>query len=88
MSAIIGMILDQLLPYVYVAGAALVAGILYWVRRSGAKAEVAKQDKRDKKATEERLEMHREANATEIAARDLTDEQAKREALSWSKRQP
>jgi hypothetical protein len=34
---------------------------------------------------EERLEMHREATDQERRARDLTDEEARKEAAQWSK---
>lgn len=36
-------------------------------------------------AAEERLEMHREATDVERKARDLTDEEARKEARTWSR---
>jgi hypothetical protein len=66
-----------------------VLGLLGWgiaQRRSGARNERARQAQRDVKAAAERHEMDREATDIERKVRDLSDEQAKAEALRWKKR--
>lgn len=72
-----------------IATAVAAAGVLIYRtgRKEGGDDERAKQAARDRKAAAERLEMHREASEAEKAAKDLSDEEAKREALRWSKRQ-
>lgn len=80
MTALVTGLLSQLWPYILAGFAAL--AVLWQQRHSAVKADRAK---RDAKAANERLEMHREATKIEREARDLSDEEAKREALKWSK---
>lgn len=50
MKPLIDMLIDQLMPYVLAGGLALFSGILFWVRQSGRKAEIAKQAEREAEA--------------------------------------
>lgn len=70
------------------AGGGLVAVLLALWRAfaAGKAAERGRQSKRDLKAAEDRLEMHREASEIERRARDLTDDQARQEAERWARR--
>lgn len=51
----------------------------------GRSIERAKTTKRELEAKEEQLEMHREASDVERQARDLTHEEARREAQRWAR---
>ena len=53
--------------------------------KKGSAAERAKQAAKDRKAREERLEMHREATDAERRAGELTDEEARKEAMKWNR---
>lgn len=78
------------LPGGWLAGGGAIAlavlAIIWRVFSAGRSAERGKQAERGIRAMEERLEMHREATEHERRARDLTDEQARKEAMRWSKR--
>lgn len=58
--------------------------------RSGRKARESEEATRravDKlRGTEERLEMNRQSTEAERQARDLPDEEARREAMKWARR--
>lgn len=80
-------LLSGFLPYI-IAGVAAVLGVLsygYSQRRAGAKGEQAKQAVKDKRAVEERLEMHREDSDIERQTRDLSDAEARKEAMKWAR---
>lgn len=72
-----------------IATAIAAAGVLIYRtgRKEGADDARAKQVELDRKAEQERLEMHREASEIEKDAKDLSHEEAKKEALQWAKRQ-
>lgn len=77
-------LLPTIWPYL-VAGLGGLAA-LFFARRSGVKAERAKQDKARLRAAQERLEMDREATAFEREAAALSDEQAKKEGMAWARK--
>lgn len=70
-----------------VTGGAIAAALaLAWrIFASGRATERARQADRDMRAMEEQLEMHREADAFERRMRDLRDEEARKEAMKWSR---
>lgn len=69
------------------AAGAIGAAFLYRTGlKRGSAAERAKQAERDRKAREERLEMHREATDAEREAAAMTDEEARKEAMKWSRK--
>lgn len=68
---------------------AAVFGALLWgfhQRSAGATAERAKQVERDNAAMADRLEMNREATEIERKASSMSDDEARKEPLRWSKR--
>lgn len=74
---------------IFVGIAAVIAAIAgAWLkgRSSGVKSERAKQTAGKLAAAEDRLEMDREATDIERLAAGMTDEQARDEAMKWSKR--
>jgi hypothetical protein len=77
-------LLTEIWPILAAIVAALGWG--FFQRQAGANAERLKQAGRDRAAVEDRLEMHREATADELAAAGKTDEEARQEGLRWSKR--
>lgn len=84
MTTIITALLADLWPYI-VAG---IGGLLLILqqRRAGAAKERQKQAGRDIKAKDELLEMHREADEAERDAARLSDEEARRRALEWARK--
>lgn len=79
----------SLLPggWLTAAGGALavLAAALWRAVTLGRSIERARTAKRDLEAKEEELEMHRDATEIERRSRDLTDEDARKEALKWSR---
>lgn len=71
-------------PYIVAAAAAVIAG--WKLRQSGVNSERAKQSAERLAAAEDRLEMDREATAAERKAAGMTDDEAKAEAMKWSRR--
>lgn len=73
-------------------GAAVVAALIaiwrFWAKASasGAAKERARQAGRDAKAKDERLEMHRDADAAEREAARLSDAEARRKAMEWARK--
>ncbi|MCG7507214.1 hypothetical protein [Mesorhizobium retamae] len=73
----------QFWPYIAGAVAAVFAG--WRLRQTGINAERARQAKEKLAAAEDRLAMDKEATAIERRVSGLTDEQAKKEAMKWSR---
>ncbi len=62
------------------------AVVLYFKGRSDGAAKAENKSLKGKVAAkEEQLEMHREANEAELQAGALTDEEARKEAMKWSR---
>ncbi len=74
--------------YLLTAGAAIVAlvGIVVKSRLDGARLERAKRVAEELRAAEDRLEMDREANEEECAVANMSDAEARREAMKWARR--
>lgn len=70
-------------PYIVGAFAATLAG--WKLRQSGVNAERARQMKEKLAAAEDRLEMDREAAAVERRVSSMSDEEARKEAIRWSR---
>lgn len=70
------------------AGAAILAIIwaIFTGRSWGKSSAEAKQADRDRKAAAERIEMAGEGSAIEAGQSAKSDEEARQEALRWSKR--
>lgn len=73
--------------YLLTAAAAIAAliGIVMKSRIDGARLERAKRAAEDLRSAEDRLEMDREATAEERKAADMSDAEARREALKWAR---
>ena len=72
--------------FTLIGGALAAALALAWrIFAAGRATERSRQADKDRQAMEEQLEMHREADAFERSMRDLADEEARREALKWSR---
>jgi outer membrane murein-binding lipoprotein Lpp len=73
--------------YLLTAAAAIAAliGIVMKSRIDGARLEHAKRAAEDLRAAEDRLEMDREATAEGRKAADMSDAEARREALKWAR---
>lgn len=69
-------------------GGAFIAAMAAWMRGrvTGARAERGKQAGRDRDALADQLEMHREATDAERKVVRMSDEEARREAMKWSRR--
>ncbi|MFK0688001.1 hypothetical protein ACFX5Q_07320 [Mesorhizobium sp. IMUNJ 23033] len=83
MSALIAFILGNKAFLGFLAAVLGALGFGLQQRLAGAKAERNKQAAKDLAAVNDRLEMDREATATERQATGMTDEQAKKEAAPW-----
>ncbi|WP_054312291.1 hypothetical protein [Mesorhizobium sp. 1M-11] len=77
-------LLQQLWPYIVGVVAAIVAG--WKLRQSGIDAERARQMREKLAAAEDRLEMDREATAIERRVSGMSDDEARKEAMRWSRR--
>ena len=64
---------------------AVLAAALWRAVTLGRSIERARTAMRDLEAKEEELEMHRDATQIERRSRDLADEDARKEALKWSR---
>lgn len=64
---------------------AVLAAALWRAVTLGRSIERARTAMRDLEAKEEELEMHRDATEIERRSRDLADEDARKEALKWSR---
>lgn len=76
-------LLLQFWPYIAGAVAAVFAG--WKLRQAGINAERAQQAKEKLAAAENRLAMDKEATAIQRRVSGLTDEEAKKEAMRWSR---
>lgn len=74
--------------YLLTAGAAIVAlvGIVMKSRLDGARLERANRVAEELRAVEDRLEMDREASAEEHTVANMSDAEARREAMKWARR--
>lgn len=70
----------------YLVGAIAAAFGAWKLRQSGVNAERGRQAREKLEATEDRLEMDREATAAERRAADMSDDEARKEATRWSRR--
>lgn len=73
----------QYWPAILAALGVVLGGWKLW--QSGVNAERARQAKEKLAATEDRLEMDREATAIEQRTAGMTDDEASKEAMRWSK---
>lgn len=78
-----GALILQFWPYI--VGAIAAAFGAWKVRQSGVNAERARQDRDKLASTEDRLEMDREATAVERRTGGMSDEEARKEAMRWSR---
>ena len=71
-----------------IAAAGAMAGFLAYRsgRKQGGDDDRAKRQREIEKARQERAEMQQEGKAAEQAAEALTDEEARKEALEWSRK--
>lgn len=76
-------LLLQFWPYLIGAAAAVFAG--WKLRQSGGNAERMKQMKVELAAAKDRLEMDREAADIEQRVSDLSEDEALKEAMRWSR---
>lgn len=76
-------LLQQFWPYIVGAFAAVVVG--WKLRQSGINTERARQMKEKLAAAEDRLDMDREATAIERRISGLSDDEALKEAMRWSR---
>lgn len=77
----------ELSGYLAAAGAAIVAliGIVAKSRLEGARLERAKHAAEELRAAEERLEMDREAPEEERKVANMSDKEARLEAMKWAR---
>lgn len=83
MTALVLSLVAKFWPYLIGGAGVLLA--LWKARQSGVKAERAKRALRDMAAREDRLEMDREATQAERKAAGMTDDEARKEAMKWSR---
>ncbi|MFE0015990.1 hypothetical protein ACFWXH_14165 [Mesorhizobium sp. NPDC059054] len=76
-------LLLQFWPYIVGVAAAIVAGWKF--RQSGVDAERARQMREKLVAVEDQLEMDREATAIERRTAGMSDDEARKEAMRWSR---
>ncbi|WP_144224133.1 hypothetical protein [Mesorhizobium amorphae] len=76
-------LLLQFWPHIVGAAAAMFVG--WKLRQSGINAERARQAKARLAAAEDRLEMNREATDIEQHVAGLSEDEARKEAMRWSR---
>lgn len=69
----------------YIAGAAVALWGLWKARQSGVNSERVRQMKEKLAATKDRLQMDREATTIERRTVGMTDDEARKEAMRWSR---